>query len=150
MFKLPLEKAEDPEIKLSPSVGSLKKRESYRKTSTSALLTMPKPCLTQWNYELCCVGPPKTDVSWWRVLTKHGPLEKGITNHFSILALRTPRTVWTVWNCVSSVQSLSRVRLFATPWIAACQASLSITKSQSSLRLTYIESVMPSREAHNI
>ena len=44
----------------------------------------------------------------------------------------------------SSVQSLSRVRLFATPWIAACQPSLSITISQSSLRLTSIESVMPS------
>ena len=44
----------------------------------------------------------------------------------------------------SSVQSLSRVRLFATPWIAARQASLFITISQSSLRLTSIESVMPS------
>ena len=44
----------------------------------------------------------------------------------------------------SSVQSLSRVRLFATPWIAACQASLSITNSLSSLKLMYIESVMPS------
>ena len=43
----------------------------------------------------------------------------------------------------SSVQSLSRVRLFETPWIAASQASLSITISQSSLRLTSIESVMP-------
>ena len=44
----------------------------------------------------------------------------------------------------SSVQSLSRVRLFVTPWIAACQASLSITKSQSSPKLMSIESVMPS------
>ena len=44
----------------------------------------------------------------------------------------------------SSVQSLSRVRLFVTPWIAARQASLSITNSWSSLRLTSIESVMPS------
>ena len=44
----------------------------------------------------------------------------------------------------SSVQALSRVRLFATPWIAARQASLSITNSRSSLRLTSIESVMPS------
>ena len=44
----------------------------------------------------------------------------------------------------SSVQSLSRFQLFATPWIAACQASLSITNSRSSLRLTSIESVMPS------
>ena len=43
----------------------------------------------------------------------------------------------------SSVQSLSRVRLFTTPWIAARQASLSITNSRSSLRLTSIESVMP-------
>ena len=45
---------------------------------------------------------------------------------------------------VSSVQSLSRVRLFATPWITARQASLFITNSWSSLRLTSIESVMPS------
>ena len=44
----------------------------------------------------------------------------------------------------SSVQSLSRLRLFATPWMAAHQASLSITNSQSSLRLMSIESVMPS------
>ena len=45
---------------------------------------------------------------------------------------------------LSSVQLLSRVRLFATPWIAARQASLSITNSRSSLRLMSIKSVMPS------
>ena len=44
----------------------------------------------------------------------------------------------------SSVQLLSRVWLFATPWTAACQASLSITNSRSLLRLMFIESVMPS------
>ena len=44
----------------------------------------------------------------------------------------------------SSVQSLSHVQLFATPWIAARQASLSITKSQSLLKLMSIESVIPS------
>ena len=44
----------------------------------------------------------------------------------------------------SLVQLLSHVRLFATPWIAACQASLSITNSRSSLKLISIESVMPS------
>ena len=44
----------------------------------------------------------------------------------------------------SSFQSLSCVRLFETPWIAACQASLSIINSRSSLRLMSIESVMPS------
>ena len=45
---------------------------------------------------------------------------------------------------IRSDQSLSCVRLFATPWITARQASLSITNSQSSLKLTSIESVMPS------
>ena len=44
----------------------------------------------------------------------------------------------------SSVQSLSQVRFFATPWTAAYQASLSITNSQSSLKLMSIKSVMPS------
>ena len=47
MFKLVLEKAEEPEIKLPTSTGSYKKQESSRKTSISALLTMPKP-LTVW------------------------------------------------------------------------------------------------------
>ena len=46
--------------------------------------------------------------------------------------------------CFSSVQLLSRVRLFVTPWIAAHAASLSITNSRSSLRLMSIESMMPS------
>ena len=50
-------------------------------------------------------------------------------------------------NClqIRSNQSLSRVRLFATPWIAAHQASLAITNSRGSLRLTSIESAMPFR-----
>ena len=47
MFKLILEKAEEPDIKLSTSAGSSKKQESSRKISISALLTMPKP-LTVW------------------------------------------------------------------------------------------------------
>ena len=47
MFNLVLEKAEEPEIKLPTSVGLSKKQEISRKTSTSALLTMPKP-LTVW------------------------------------------------------------------------------------------------------
>ena len=52
MFKLVLEKAEDPEIKLPTSVGSWKKQESSRKTTISALLTMPKP-LTVWITRNC-------------------------------------------------------------------------------------------------
>ena len=47
-------------------------------------------------------------------------------------------------NCISSVQSLSHVQLFVTPWTAARQASLSITNSQSLLKLMSIELVMPS------
>ena len=62
MFKLVLEKAEEPEIKLPTSAGSPKKQESSRKTSMSALLTVPKPltvCITincgklwkRWEYQ---------------------------------------------------------------------------------------------------
>ena len=52
MFKVVLEKAEEPEIKLPTSVGLLEKQESARKTSISALLTMPKP-LTMWITKNC-------------------------------------------------------------------------------------------------
>ena len=52
MFKLDLEKAEEPETKLPTSTGSLKKQESSRKVSISALLTMPKP-LTVWIKANC-------------------------------------------------------------------------------------------------
>ena len=52
MFKLDLEKAEETEIKLPASVGSLKKQKSSRKTYTSALLTMTKP-LTVWITTNC-------------------------------------------------------------------------------------------------
>ena len=51
-FKLILEKAEEPEIKLPTPAGSWKKQESSRKTSISALLTMPKP-LTVWITRNC-------------------------------------------------------------------------------------------------
>ena len=61
------------------------------------------------------------------------------------LILSTSRELCCVLRLIfSSIQSLSRVRLFATPWIAACQASLSITIFQSSLKLMSIELVMPS------
>ena len=52
MFKLVLEMAEEPEIKLPTSSGSSKKQESPRKTSTSALLNLPKP-LTVWITTNC-------------------------------------------------------------------------------------------------
>ena len=67
MFKLDLEKAEEPEIKLPTSIGSSKKQESYRKISTSALLTTPKP-LTMWITEN------------WKILK-----EMGIPDHLTCL-----------------------------------------------------------------
>ena len=67
MFKLDLEKAEEPEIKLPTSAESLKKQESSRKTSTSALLTMPKP-LTVWI------------TANWKILE-----EMGIPDHLTCL-----------------------------------------------------------------
>ena len=65
LFKLDLEKAKEPEIKLPTSVGSLKKQESSRKTSISALLTTPKSLtvwiitnsgklLKRWDYQTTC------------------------------------------------------------------------------------------------
>ena len=67
MFKLDLEKAEEPEIKLPTSAGSWKKQKSSRKTSISALLTMPKP-LTVWI------------TTNWKILK-----EMGISDHLTCL-----------------------------------------------------------------
>ena len=67
MFKLDLEKAEEPEIKFPTSVGSSKKQESSRETSTSALLTMPKPLTVDHNH-------------LWKILQ-----EMGISDYFTCL-----------------------------------------------------------------
>ena len=61
-----------------------------------------------------------------------------------VLTSRVSSRLETEQQCFRSVQSFSRVRLFATPWTAARQASLSITNSQSLLKLMSIQSVMPS------
>ena len=68
IFKLDFEKAEEPEIKLPTSAGSWKKQESSRKTSTFALLTMPKP-LTAWTHN-----------KLWKILK-----EMGIPDHLTCL-----------------------------------------------------------------
>ena len=67
MFKLHLENSEEPEIKLPTSVGSSKKQESSRKTSTSALLTMLKPLTVDHNKQ-------------WKILQ-----EMGIPDHMTYL-----------------------------------------------------------------
>ena len=66
------------------------------------------------------------------------------TSYFPQGALSTPLTPAPFPSFAAVVQSLSRVRLFGTPWTAAHQASLSFTVSQSVPKLTSIESVMPS------
>ena len=68
MFKLVLEKEEEPEIKLPTSAGLLKKQDSSRKTSISGLLTMPKP-LTVWITK-----------NLWKILK-----EMGIPDHLTCL-----------------------------------------------------------------
>ena len=83
----------------------------------------------KYNKNDCDTIPSKT----------HCQLEYFTTN----LTSKTASTKLLI-NKISSVQSLSRAQLFATPWIAARQASRSITNSWSSLKLTSIESVMPS------
>ena len=60
------------------------------------------------------------------------------------ISQKQPQTIHKQMGRVSSVQSLSRVQLFVTPWTTACQASLSITDSWSLLKLMSIKSVMPS------
>ena len=109
--------------------------------------------------------------TWVQSLGQEDPLEKEMATNSNILAWKIPWTVkpgrvqsmrtqrighnWAnslslspvidgIFSTFSSFQLLSNVRLFVTPWIAVCQASLSITNSWSSLRLTAIKSAMPS------
>ena len=107
----------------------IKKEESSRKTSISVLLSMPKP-LTVWIIINC-------GKFWkrWESQTTWLPSWE------TCMQVRKQQLELDMLQ-FSSV--LSHVRLFATPWIAASQASLSITISQSSLRLASIASVMPS------
>ena len=84
MFKLDLEKSEEPEIKLPTSIGSSKKQESSRKTSTSTLLTVPKPLAVwittnygkffeRWEYQTTLPAPEKPACrSRSKIRTGHG------------------------------------------------------------------------------
>ena len=64
-------------------------------------------CVTQWSYEPCHAGPLKTDVSYWRVLTKRRPLEEGLAKHSSILAWKI---AWTEEPGVLQSMGSRRVR----------------------------------------
>ena len=77
-----------------PSLSEGRQTENHNHRKVTSLITWTTAFLTQWNYEPCRVGPPKMDGSWWGVLTKCGPLEKGKT-----IAL----TRWTFVDKVMSV-----------------------------------------------
>ena len=105
------------------------------------MFIFPKILYSGWNYwQDISQAKSLMSTNHLRHQTSHGFSEKTRSvNYFPLLLLLN-----NFHNQIRSDQSLSRVRLFATPWIAAHQASLSITNSQSSLRLTSIESAMPS------
>ena len=151
MFKLVLEKAEEPEIKLPTSVGSQRKQESSRKTSTSALLTVPKS-LTVWitaSWKILKeMGMPdhltcllrnlfagqeqqlEPHMEQWTGSKLGREYVKAVYCHSSYL---TPMQSVCVCVCVCarmhvSMYVLSHVKLFVTPRTVACQAPLSMAR----------------------
>ena len=162
MFKLLLEKAEEPEIKLPTFTRSSKKQESFRKTTTSVLLTIAKP-LTLWLTTNC-----GKFFKWWEyqstlpasweicIQVKKQQLELDLEQWNGPDWERSMSRLYIVClfnfyadSVSQSVQSLSCVRLFVTPWTTVCQASRSTANSQSLLQLMCTESVMPSNSSRS-
>ena len=84
------------------------------------------------------------NAKWIATNKKETSLNQDIESKFIFISSTFLLRISLFKRIINSVQLLSRVRLFATPWSSARQASLSITNSRSSLRLASIESVMPS------
>ena len=126
------------------SMGSLRVGHNWE-TSLSLFLS----CTGEGNgnaLQCSCLENPRDGGAWWAAVygvTQSRPRLKRLSS--------SSMCMWNVLHAVqgkqhatiSSVQLLSHVRLFATPWTAARQASLCITNSQSLLKLTSTESVMP-------
>ena len=110
----------------------------------SLLLDRKGPVWSQAGFFICilrAVGVWRTRLSRdLMCVVTHVSLSEPLFIILSYLILSIKQSLLSLF----SVQSLSHVRLFASPWIAAHQASLSITNSRNSLKLTSIESVMPS------
>ena len=121
------------------------------KYSFNIYIVLPTCRLILWIHScgIICNGKPRM-LSFhhcWQLLPHYCGIPKNVFENISLMikSLLLYSELFKRLNVFfSSVQSHSRVRLFATPWIAAGQASLSITNSRSSLRLASIESVMPS------
>ena len=95
------------------------------------------------SFQYSCLENPRDGGAWWAAVygvTQSWTRLKWLSSSSSSSSrLSLPSISGFPGVQFSSVQLLSCVQLFATPWIAACQASLSITNSQNSLRLTSIE-----------
>ena len=105
-----------------------------------------------FSYFFSCLSQWLSGILIWCLLSN--PCQIILTSvsyccwHLLVVLVDIMSEIWTIWvllyENISSVQSLSRVRLFATPWTAEHQASLSITNSWSLLKLMPIELVIPS------
>ena len=107
-------------------------------------LENPMDCIVHWvtksQTRLSDFHFTSFKIDCFDLLVVQGSLRSLLQNH----SLKASILWLSAFFQFSSVQSLSRIQLFATPWITASQASLSITNSQSLLKLMSIESVMPS------
>ena len=92
-------------------------------------------------------------IEWFNFLAVQGTLKSLLQHHSSkasvlwcstFFMVQLSHPYMTTGKTINSVQSLSRIQLFATPWTAACQASLSFTICRSLLKLMSIELMMPS------
>ena len=100
-------------------------------TCRRVVSVLVKSCFPRINFLSCCVYSCQLSCESYMVFHGINPNKSNTT--CKSFDEDKPK------HCFSSVQSLSRVQLFATSWIAACQASVSITNSRSSLKLMSIE-----------
>ena len=138
MFKLVLEKAEKPEIKLPTSAGSWKKQESSRKTSISALLTMPKP-LTAWITVNCG--------KFWKKWESQTTWPASWKNCMQVKKQQLERT----WNRLVPNRKRSMSRLYiVTLLICLCSYMQSTSWEMLGRKQHKLESRLPGKNINNL